>query len=263
MAPPEGAMDRCGTSEQDLVLLLYGELEETARRGVSSHAAACDACRDRLDALRAAFALVERSGFGQRRPEDLASQWAPLRARLAAESRPSGRYGSLLPLLAKAAAVLVLAGASFWVGRVWDGGSLMPGRHPGDAVSGEAPLDGQARLLAFSERTNDYLDRSRLVLLELSNGELSTDSMALSQASRTLLRENPAARRVARQIADQRLQDLVEEIESILSQISRLPQGEQDGLDRLRTYVNNSGVLEQLEVLSAVPHGRLPERSNT
>lgn len=244
----------CGRSEIELLVGLYGELEGPSQRSLDEHARSCAACAAWMAAGRDTLDLLRGSGLREMATDEAPGSWPALRAALAAGSRPA----PVLPWwrLAQAAAVLLLAGASFTVGRLWDqaagiftgsDGTAMP------AAAGSTGLDSEGRLLLFSQRTNDYLDRSRMVLLELANGDFGAEGLSLSEASRRLLQENPAARQVAREIADRRLQDLVGELEVLLGQISRLPETESGHVERIRTYLNNSGLLEQLELMGAAP----------
>jgi hypothetical protein len=243
----------CGTPETDLLMRLYGEMEAPVQRSLDEHTRSCAACAAWLAAGRDTLDTVSGSGLREMATLDAPGSWPALRSALAAGSRPAP--ASTWWRLAQAAAVLLLAGASFMVGRSWDewaGAPPAPDAAAGPATPGAA-LDSEGRLLLFSQRTNDYLDRSRMVLLELANGDLGAEPLSLSEASRRLLQENPAAREVAREIADRRLQDLVGELEVLLGQISRLPASETGHVERIRTYLNNSGVLEQLELLRAAP----------
>jgi hypothetical protein len=246
----------CGTSEIELLVGLYGELEGPSQRSLEEHARACAACAAWMAAGRDTFDLLRASGLREMATDESPGSWPDLRAALAAGSR---KATPVFPWwrLAQAAAVLLLAGASFTVGRLWDqAAGMFSGPDAAAALPGAAGatgLDSDGRLLLFSQRTNDYLDRSRMVLLELANGDFGAEGLSLSEASRRLLQENPAARPVAREIADRRLQDLVEELEVLLGQISRLPQTESGHVERIRTYLNNSGLLEQLELMGAAP----------
>lgn len=255
----------CGTPEIDLLMLLYGEVDGSGRRALEDHARGCPSCSAWMAGGRDTLELVTSSGLRESATLDAPGSWADLRTALAASSRPAAAPAVRWRTFARAAAVLLLAGASFTVGRLWNAsGASHPGAPAAGAGSGgAASLDSDGRLRLFSERTNDYLDRSRMVLLELANGDMGAEGLSLSQASRRLLQENPAAREVAREIADRRLQDLVSELESILGQISRLPDSGTGHVDRIRTYVNNSGVLEQLELLSAAPSRMASDRHRT
>ncbi len=240
----------CGRQETEILLLLYGELDPMARRSLETHARGCPACAETMAGLGSTLDTVRQSRLGEMATLEAPGSWPALRSALAASPRP--RAERPWPMLARAAAVLLVAGASFAVGRWWDGRVFVGGSPAGEARGGSADnLDSASRVALFSQRTNDYLDRSRMVLLELANGDLGGERHSLSQASRVLLRENPTAREVAREIADRRLQQLVDELETILGQISTLQDAGAGQADRIRTYVNNSGVLEQLEVLSA------------
>jgi hypothetical protein len=246
----------CGRQESDLLLLLYGDLDDAARRELEAHARTCASCASSLLSLKSVLDTVGSAHLKQRATVEFPGSWTSLRASLLLASPSRGH--AWWKGAARAAAILLLAGASFAVGRLTH--PWQPSQAPAERDAG-ARLDSAGRLALFSQRTNDYLDRSRMVLLELANGDVQPGRLSLSQASTTLLQENPEARRVAREVADRRLQELVAELETILGQIVQLHDAVQ--ADRIRTYVNNSGVLEQLEILSAQPHRLAQERRRT
>ncbi|HET9480787.1 MAG TPA: hypothetical protein VFP98_03450, partial [Candidatus Polarisedimenticolia bacterium] len=114
----------------------------------------------------------------------------------------------------------------------------------------------------FSEQTNDYLLRSHLVLLEVANADSVPASPGLKQASIGLLRDTKLARQVAGELDDERLQTLVAEIESVMREIASLSgSDDSESIDRVRAYLNNSGVLDQLEVMRMAPARLAEDRS--
>jgi putative zinc finger protein len=271
---------RCPCTGEDLILYIYDELPDDRRALTEAHLEACRSCREEMDSFEATLQTIDRAGMVDFATVHAPGDWSELEARL--EASRSAVAPLTLPfarrpgLLAKAAAILLIVGGSFVAGRYWDsigsslglpGGAGDDGSLTGNPTSGGPrgiPEDSAARLRFFSEKTNGYLDRSRLVLLELANTGSAADATALRAASGNLLRENRLARTVAGQVADRRLEDLVGQLETILRQISRLSdQGDQATIDRIRAYVNNSGVLEQLEILSTAPQRVAEDRSRT
>ncbi|HET6372894.1 MAG TPA: hypothetical protein VFG76_06285 [Candidatus Polarisedimenticolia bacterium] len=228
--------------------------------------------------MSATFETIDRSGLDSAlariRPP---LTWSTLRAELSSSraQAPSPALGDRSgPRFLKAAAVLLIAGAAFVLGRSWDAltptglqqssvGVPPPSLREGGPDSGR-PEDAGWRLKTFSQETNGYLDRSRLVLLELSNSEAAEDSEALRTASRGLLRENPHARQVADKIDDPRIEELVKRLQGVLEEIARLSvPADGRSIDRIRSYVNDSGVLMQLEIMSATSDRWVEPRPRT
>ena len=84
----------------------------------------------------------------------------------------------------------------------------------------------------------------------------------IRKASATLLEENAHARQVAHRIRDKDIEQLLDELATILGQIARLTDHDDTSTERVRTYVNDSGVLLQLELFSAASD-RMAYQSNT
>ncbi len=269
----------CGRPQQDLVLYLYGEMPEGAGDGIAGHVAACRSCADDLESFRSTLEIVDRSGIREATTLEPPLTWAALRTGL--QTVQVGTSLSAPGRLLKAAAVVIVAGTAFLMGRYWDdvspagaGGSSLgrayvPGPAGGPPLPGvegirPVPQDAVWRLRVFSEETNGYLDRTRLVLLEVTNADAGPESETLRRVSRTLLRESRHARQVAEKIDDRSLADLVGRLKGILEQIALMT--DQNGvtaLDQIRTQVNNSGVLVELEILSSTGEPWPTEKART
>jgi hypothetical protein len=108
-----------------------------------------------------------------------------------------------------------------------------------------------SHLRKFSQETNGYLDRTRLVLLEFANADASSDSGVLREASLVLLAESRRAQKVADRIADPRIEEIMVRLEGILRDITRLSEaGDAASMDRIKARMHDSGVLLQLEMMS-------------
>ena len=289
--PDTTSSDGCSSFHQDLILFVYDDLPAEQKERLNAHLSACSRCLNQVSSIRSTLGAIDRAGIPQAlaatAPVDWDAEWRRLRARLegmnarggaradampgAADAREGSDRSAFSPLL-KAAAVVLLAGASFVIGRNWESlspelGWLGSGR-PSDTRTlpsndGLAvPLGVEARMQYFSELTHGYLNRSRFVLLELANGHDAGDAAALREASITLLGETRAAKRVAGQLADPHIKELMTRVEGILTELSQLSdKGDVATVNRIRTEVNDSGVLTQLELLSTGPARLAQERS--
>ena len=165
--------------------------------------------------------------------------------------------------------MVLLAGMAFLLGRYWDrvapaGGSTAG--LPAGAVTPDASaalLDPQTRLTRFVSQTDGYLRKSHLVLLEFANGEAAQDPAALTQVSRALAKETRKAEQIAAQLADARIQGLVSRLGAALGAVAALEASDHEGRDRARQLINESGVLEELEILDTVAGSAAMERTRT
>jgi len=252
----------CAFTRQDLLPYLYEDLPAGRRESLDGHLATCARCRAELASFRETLGAVSDARLPERvaaaMPADWPAVWASLRDRILSEAAAPVAGRGISPLL-KAAAVLLVAGASFAVGRQWDTLTSLGGPVPVQPMTGrtvapdasQTPEDAAARLQLFSEQTHGYLNRSRLVLMEFANARETGDSRLVREASNNLLRETKAARRVAGQISDPRIEDLLAQVETLLGEIARLSDsGDATTVNRIKNEVHESGVLDQLELLS-------------
>ena len=245
----------CNSIQQDLVPFLYGELPDHRGDAIEAHLRSCASCKEELASFRSTLDLVDSAGLVEMATHSEPGDWIGLRDRLLEARSPAAV--SWTGHLLRAAAILVVVGSSFILGRNWD--SVAPGQPPAipDDASGPEDLpsrfqDGSWRLRVFSEQTNGYLDRTRLVLLELANTDGTPVPGMIRNASRSLLKENAHARQVAHRVRDPLIEGLLDELATILDQIAKATdEDDRTSTEKLRTYVNDSGVLLQLEIMSA------------
>ena len=265
----------CSEVDQDLLPFLYEDLPGTRKDNIQGHLAGCARCRAEVASYRETLGAVDQARLleaaARSMPGDWDAHWHALRWRIENETVVRARRGFIMAPMLKAAAVVLVAGASFMVGRQWESilslgenglTTASASRGAGTAEEPFVPADAEARLRLFSEHTHGYLNRSRLVLLEFANTPGAGGSRTLAAASTNLLRETKSARRVAGQLRDPRIEELLGQVETLLKEIARLSEQEDSTtINRIRSEVNDSGVLDQLELLSFVPARVAQERS--
>ena len=213
---------------------------------------ACAACRGEIERFRETLALIDRARLAEMATVPEPGDWTDLRSELMAARRQSSIWRA--PLL-KAAAIVLVAGATFLLGRYWDrlgsaGGSTAA--LPAGAVTPDASaalLDPQMRLTRFVSQTDGYLRKSHLVLLEFANGDAAQDPAGLKQVSSALAKETRKAEQIAAQLADPRIQGLVARLGAALGAVAALDAADPEARDHARRLINESGVLEELEIL--------------
>lgn len=273
-----GRSEPCRGFAEELVSHLYGEIAGARGLAIEDHLKSCAGCRRELESMRETLRVVDAADFGRMvtawsRIHPPAS-WEEIRFRLEEGSTFAGRVSRpSIPSWMKVAAALVLAGGSFLAGTRFPAPSGLV-RWPGagfstsplqDKTGGSdeaIPSDPDSRLRDFARRTDGYLNRSRFVLLEVSNAEDGSRSESLREITRRLLRESQAARAVADQIDDPHIGEIVVRLEAILREIARLADWENpSSVEQLREKVNGSGMIEQLELLIPEPAGAARRRA--
>lgn len=226
-----------------------------------AHVDSCASCRRALTEMREAIGLVDRSVLENigTRPEMYWDHFSDRVVRRISEQeyatqaiRQSTWFGSRPAFLAGVATALVMvavaAGAWWWT----VGTPTTPDR------------DAAIHAMSVRDRTYDYFERSRVVLI----GVLNAEAGELDQASGLLRRNGEASRELVEEARvltkdlsdprDARLLRLVNELEVILVQLSNL-EAEQDvpGLELIRDGVRRRGVLLKITIEEM---NRLPQQ---
>ena len=242
-------------TDDDLVLHYYGELPVAAETRAVEHLNGCETCRRGFTRLQRVLGAVSEpavtadveDGFERR-------VWARLQPNLRVERRGWRSWLALAPApLALAAAVLVLVGAAFFAGRV------SSPRQPG---SGETVAADGVRERILLVDLGEHLDRSQMILVELvSAGAAGTADISGERAqAEQLLAANRLYRQTAATTGDNRVADLLEDLERLLVEVAAGPeQLSAAQLDAVRKQVEGTGLLFRVRVVSSAVRERQKE----
>src|SRR5262245_26897675 len=181
----------CRFDSEGLLLHLYGESSTEDARQIERHLADCGLCRAELDSLRETLDTIESADLSSLAAtladRDAPGAWDNIASRLGKDSVVFAGSGKQItgstPYWLRAAAVLLIAGGSFLAGAEWMSAGRRPGlenARPGIAGgsvskdSGGGTLgarDPGAALREFTAQTDGYLNRSRIILLEIANAD--------------------------------------------------------------------------------------------
>ncbi|HZE88513.1 MAG TPA: zf-HC2 domain-containing protein [Verrucomicrobiae bacterium] len=196
-------------------------------------------------------------------------EWTQLRRRLLAsgafdaeEAPVPGRRRARIWLV-WAASVAIVGSLAFSVG-LWRGVEISARRVAPGGPGGELAREGGGlssisgasvgnyfdNLDDFSRDTHNFLRRTRMVLMEFSNLGADTDPTFFRQSSRDLLEEVTRYQEVARRVQSRKLADLLDQIASVLTTISRVdPSNRAQVIADVRMTLNLTGLIGTLDLL--------------
>jgi hypothetical protein len=235
-------------SEDELVLLHYGEAGESA----TDHVASCSECRQESERLTALLGTIhvsvpepsvhyERELWRRLQPKiDSLEQHHPGRGVY------SGFAASTLPSpaikLAAMAAVVVLAFiAGMWFER--------PQTVVRVESANQIPADARERALLLA--VGGHLERVQIMLLEIANkAPAQTIDISTEQdATRTLLPDNRLYRETATQLGDVQTATLLDELERLLLDLSHRPATMSlSDFDDIRDRMKDEGILFKVRI---------------
>jgi hypothetical protein len=224
-------------SEEDLILLHYGEAEDPL--AAEAHLRECPSCTAAQEQLRRTLALLPADEPPARDAAYGSRVWARLRPRLegvVSLSGPVQRRGRVWPThLVSWGALAASLTFAFWLGRQFPGG---PAPEP---VVRERIL-----LVALGE----HLERSRMVLAEVTNAEDPAQVANDRQWAGSLVAENRLYRQAAARSGDAAAASLLEELERVLAEVANGPDElSPRQLQELRTRIEERGLLFKVKVV--------------
>jgi hypothetical protein len=218
-------------SEEDLVLHLYGEANESAF--LREHLESCARCRDEVALLRQVLAEVDEVTPPERPLDYGARVWERVSKELPAARRPRTYYW-----LAAAAALLA---ATFLAGRI---------TAPPPKV--DTARAGQIRERVLLVALSDHLEQSQVLLLEVINrgGEAPFLAPVERERAAELLQASRLYRQTAYQVGEVATADVLEELERILLDVSQGPESV-EAREGLKSRIEERDLLFKLRVLGS------------
>ncbi len=228
-------------NEEQLVLFYYGESAEAG--GIGEHLAGCETCRADFRALQLVLNTVDSAPVPERQGEYGSEVWGRIESRLGVRSR---RRAFRWWVWAPVAASLILA--AFVAGRLWDRNAA-----PEVAVSPHSNQQVRERILLVA--VGDLLDRSQMVLAELSNAPEEKGKLDISderQMAAELVDDNRLYRQTARSTGDTGVANVLDELERVLLEIAHGPNElSSQELADLQHEIESRGLLFKVRVLGS------------
>jgi hypothetical protein len=232
-------------SEEQLILHYYGEEEDAL--GAERHLGECEACRALYGSLQRTLNVVDSLPVPEPGAEYGEQVWKRIEHRLPARRRARWLWALPTPWrwAAASAAFAALLVAAFLAGHFYP--------HPRQPVQ-LAAADPQAGERILLVAVGDYLERSQMVLIELTNARSqgALDISSEQERAVDLVSENRLYRQTAAHTGDAAVGSVLDELERVLLDIthapSRLSAGE---LEKLRQRLEAEGILFKIRVLGS------------
>ncbi len=225
--------------EDDLVLHYYGEAVDAR---VQQHLDGCEECRTHYRSLQRVLNVVDGYAAPERAADYGSQVWGKLA--LPAGRKPAGGwlFGWVREKQWAWAALLVLSlGGAFYAGRLSTGGPAAV-----EMAEAESAPDGRILLSAVG----NHLDRTQMVLLELSNVAEDGSIQASQEDVVELLNANRLYRTTATQAGEAAVADTLDELERLLMEVAHLaPKLTARQAEELRLRILDKGIIWKLRVV--------------
>lgn len=231
-------------SEEELILHHYGEAEDAA--SAEAHLAACEACRASRDALLEDLRVLNDDAVPERGEDYGAAVWARVAPQL-------GRRSRLLFFSARRWLVPVAMAASLLV-------AFLLGRHMQPLQPGPSPAPREVVREVVRERilvvaVGDHLEKSRMVLLELSHAGDEAKKVDISAEqlwAENLLANNRLYRQTAARAGENKVASVLDDLERLLVEVASGPsQLTHEEAQAMRKRIEAGGLLFKVKVLGS------------
>jgi hypothetical protein len=230
-------------SEEQLILHYYGEPGDSL--AWKHHLEECGDCRALYASLERVLNVVDSLPVPERSADYGARVWQRIEHGVGARRRTLWALPAWWRWAAAGAAFAALMATAFVAGRFYPRQTRSPQMAAADAQTGERVL-----LVAVG----DYLERSQMVLIELSNANPkgSLDISAEQERAGGLVTETRLYRQTAARTGDARITGVLDELERVLVEITHAPSNiTQPQLEEIRQRLEAEGILFKIRVLGA------------
>lgn len=224
--------------EEQLVLHYYGE-DADGEGARNRHLAECRECRENYQSLQLVLNTIDAAATPERLPDYEAEVWKRIGPRLKRRLpwwATTPRWWVLIP------ATALLVTVAFLAGRY----SNPPGLSTATAAN-------QIRERVLLVAVGDHLERSQMVLAEISNapdGKGKVDISGERQLAEDLLDDNRLYRQTAHRTGDTNVANVLDDLERVLMEIAHSPsEVSKDQFERLRHEIEERGLLFKVRVV--------------
>jgi hypothetical protein len=211
-------------TEDQFVLLYYGDTDQYEITGLEDHVAVCSECRNEFERVRTWLGgiVAHVPEPADDYPSDVWNRLVPLLPEKTVRRRTWFEQPKWAIAMAMAAAVF----ASFMIGRWFERNTEITRSNPTrQTVAADSPDTAAARERVLLAAVGDHLERAQIVLVEVANTNLApaVDISTQQDTARGLLADNRIYRQTAIQLRDAQIAALLDELERLLMDLSHLP----------------------------------------
>lgn len=228
-------------TEDELVLLFYGDTGPDEERRLAGHIETCVECQPVWREIKSSLAAVDAAGIPEPPPDFERVMWAKVQREIG-DFQPAARWWAPKYWLATTSLAVVILAVTL--------GPLVWNRQNASEIDATNPTSTRstqperALLVAMDE----HLERSELLLVELMNAD---EPGFEPSAADDLLLSSRLYRQTAAHTGHVELASMLEDLERVLVEIARGPKEmKKDDLDALRTRITDEDLLFKVRVVT-------------
>lgn len=235
-------------TEDDLVLLFYGDASPDEERRLAGHVERCAQCQPLWQEIKGSLAAVDAAGVPEPPADFERVMWARVQREIEGIRPATVRWWAPQYWLPAASLAVVVLAVTIGT-QVWNRTEAPASADDTTDVAESQPE--RALLIAM----DDHLERSELLLVELMNADLTQpDAVRLGYeraAADDLLLSSRLYRQTATHTGNVELAAMLEDLERVLVEVARAPQDlKPQDLTALRTRIEEDDLLFKVRVVN-------------
>jgi hypothetical protein len=235
---------RCKKFKEKIILDLYGELSEEEKADLESHLQECAECSRDLEFTKKVFQAVEYSKRAEIPEANWERAWEGISSTV--KEKPKRQMSLLLfPKWVYAAAAIVFVFAlGIIIGSLW-----FPALQKG-------PLPQKAPLVSMDQSLQQHFESLKPVLVEYANYSPAEERNGTITINKEILQglliQNYLLKRAIASQKNQALQELLEDVDLILREVTNLRNGDKPTLSLIKDTINQRDILFKMEIFQKI-----------
>jgi hypothetical protein len=246
---------KCKKCEEDIVLLLYGELADKDKSGVMEHIKECPECAEEWESTKSVFALLDETKGASAPEADWERCWGAIETDIAERPRGDRRKRGerkrrlfMLPGWAFAAAsVVVIYVIGVFIGRFWLTSDTQTAAVPGMQAAGSSEYIRQS--------LNEHFETLKPLLVSYSNYSAEEDRRETitldKEIVRSLLIQNYLLKKLVIE-SDPSAGELLEDLDFVLREIKNMPSDDKWAPSQVKELIHEREILFKMDILKTI-----------
>ena len=246
---------KCKKCKEDIVLLLYGELDDKDKSEVMEHINVCPECAREWESTKGVFALLDETKEESAPEADWEKCWGAIQTDMA--EKPKGerrkrreeerRFFMRPGWIYAAASVVVIFVLGVLIGRFWPTSDMQIAAAHGIKATGSSEYTKQS--------LSEHFETLKPLLISYANysaKENGRETMTLDkEIVRSLLIQNYLLKKLVIE-SDPSAGELLEDLDLVLREIKNMPSDDKWAPSQVREFIHERDILFKMDILKTL-----------
>ncbi|MGB6340971.1 MAG: zf-HC2 domain-containing protein [Candidatus Aminicenantaceae bacterium] len=246
---------KCKKCKEDIVLLLYGELDDKDKSEVMEHIKECPECVEEWESTKGVFALLDETKEKSAPEADWERCWGAIQTEMVEKPRGARhkrreeerRFSMRSGWVYAAASVVVIFALGVMIGRFWLTSDTQIAAAPGIKATGSSEY--------IKQSLSEHFETLKPLLVSYANysaEDNGRETMTLDkEIMRSLLIQNFLLKKLVIE-SDPSAGELLEDLDLVLREIKNMPSDDKWAPSQVKEFIHERDILFKMDILKTL-----------